>query len=305
MAEEESLKIDPNRADAETLQKLPGIGPSLARKIMDARPFAGADDLMNVRGLGKVLLERVKPFLMFEESEKIPKDNLKEEGKETKVPTDRQPADELETSIISSDGQKEGDLKDSRPVYEAQEDVEPRPERADDKDVQEKPKVVPVKKTRLVRAFSRTETIWLVVSVGVLILIVSLLINLAIIGGINGTLDFNRLQAVEQLEKDLSVLEGDLESLTSTVDTFDQRITPLEGLTGRMTSVETLMDTLEGDVEDALASVDAMQSDLETLSNETTRLSGRVDRFDSFLEGMRQLINEIFAAPAADELPES
>ncbi len=305
MTEEESLKIDPNSADAETLQKLPGIGPSLARRIIDSRPFAGAEDLMNVRGLGKGLMERVKPFLMFEESEKIPKDSSKEEGKETKVSTERQPADKLETSIISSDGQKEIDIKDSQPVYEAQEDVESKPERVDDEDIREKPKVVPVKKTRLVKAFSRTETIWLVVSVGGLMLIFSLLINLAIIGGINGTLDFNQLQAVEQLENDLSVLEGNLESLASNVSTFDQRITPLEGLSGRMTSVETLMDTLEGDVEDALVSVDAMQSDLETLSNETTRLSGRVDRFDSFLEGMRQLINEIFAAPAADELPES
>ncbi|OGO19718.1 MAG: hypothetical protein A2Z14_00675 [Chloroflexi bacterium RBG_16_48_8] len=155
------------------------------------------------------------------------------------------------------------------------------------------------------RAFSRAETLWLIVAVGVLSLILSVLLNMVILGGINGTLDFNRLQGLQQLENDVGVLEQSLQNLTSGLDAFEARLTPLEGLTGRMTTVEDLTETLQGDVEDALATVERMQSELENLSNETARLSGRVSRFDTFLDGLRRLINELFAEPSSETLPES
>jgi competence protein ComEA len=48
--------VDVNRADAQDLEALPGIGPGLARRIVAARerdgPFAGLPDLRRVKGLG-------------------------------------------------------------------------------------------------------------------------------------------------------------------------------------------------------------------------------------------------------------
>ena len=49
------LPIDPNRADAATLESLPGIGPARAQAILTARrrhPFGGLNDLERVPGIG-------------------------------------------------------------------------------------------------------------------------------------------------------------------------------------------------------------------------------------------------------------
>ena len=59
--------LDPNRASAAELETLPGVGASLARRIVDARdrdgPFATVDDLRRVRGLSRGRLERLRPLL--------------------------------------------------------------------------------------------------------------------------------------------------------------------------------------------------------------------------------------------------
>lgn len=50
--------IDPNTASAEDLTRLPGVGPSLAARIIEERerrPFASLDDLQRVRGIGPAL----------------------------------------------------------------------------------------------------------------------------------------------------------------------------------------------------------------------------------------------------------
>jgi len=49
------LPIDPNRADAATLESLPGIGPARAQAILAARerrPFERPEDLERVPGIG-------------------------------------------------------------------------------------------------------------------------------------------------------------------------------------------------------------------------------------------------------------
>lgn len=55
--------IDVNRADAEELERLPGIGPALAARIMEARrarPFTSVEDLARVRGIGSATVERLR-----------------------------------------------------------------------------------------------------------------------------------------------------------------------------------------------------------------------------------------------------
>ena len=57
-------QLNLNTASADDLEKLPGIGPALAERIISHRqangPFASLDDLTDVPGIGKAKLEALK-----------------------------------------------------------------------------------------------------------------------------------------------------------------------------------------------------------------------------------------------------
>lgn len=55
---------DPNRASIEELEGLPGVGPALAKRIVEGRPHASVDALAEVRGIGPRTLDRMRARLV-------------------------------------------------------------------------------------------------------------------------------------------------------------------------------------------------------------------------------------------------
>ena len=59
--------VDINHANDAELQRLPGIGPTLAKRIVMYRqahgPFQDVDSLMEVEGIGPKRFERLKPWV--------------------------------------------------------------------------------------------------------------------------------------------------------------------------------------------------------------------------------------------------
>lgn len=62
-----AAQVNLNRASVEELATLPGVGPTLAARILEARPFARIDDLRRVRGIGPKTLEKLRPFVVIDE----------------------------------------------------------------------------------------------------------------------------------------------------------------------------------------------------------------------------------------------
>ncbi len=56
-------RISLNEASLRELESLPGIGPVLAQRIVEARPFSGVDELIRVSGIGPKILERLRPLV--------------------------------------------------------------------------------------------------------------------------------------------------------------------------------------------------------------------------------------------------
>ena len=66
-AEAQAKPVDLNAAGADELQAVPGIGKSLAARIVQFREKNGAfksvDDLLKVQGIGEKSLEKLRPFV--------------------------------------------------------------------------------------------------------------------------------------------------------------------------------------------------------------------------------------------------
>ncbi len=64
-------KLDPNRSPEEDLDRLPGIGPAIAKTWIafrrDQGGFRRAEELLDVPGIGPATLEKIRPYLEFSE----------------------------------------------------------------------------------------------------------------------------------------------------------------------------------------------------------------------------------------------
>lgn len=62
-----SFVLNVNKAGQKELQKLPGIGPAYAERIIQYRrengSFSKKDELLNIKGIGKKRLAKIKPFI--------------------------------------------------------------------------------------------------------------------------------------------------------------------------------------------------------------------------------------------------
>ncbi len=61
------FEVDVNVADWPELMQLPGVGPTLAKRIVQSRktdgPFATCDDLRRIHGIGPKVLAQIRPYL--------------------------------------------------------------------------------------------------------------------------------------------------------------------------------------------------------------------------------------------------
>lgn len=98
-------RVNINEASADELAEVSGIGPVLAQRIIDHRPYANLDDLTRVPGIGEKSIERLKPNLTVETST-VPSDfqsfvdSLREGSVsliEEETPSDSKQVEDIET----------------------------------------------------------------------------------------------------------------------------------------------------------------------------------------------------------------
>jgi len=95
--------IDINTAPLEELEKIIGIGPALAQRIIEARPFNSLDDLIKVKGIGEITLQKIKD------------QGLAWVGPQEKLEPEPEPEPPLESSDEDLTGQAEPE-KETTPI---------------------------------------------------------------------------------------------------------------------------------------------------------------------------------------------
>ncbi len=62
-----SERVNLNNASARDLEAVPGIGPATAQRIIDRRKlrrYSSPEDLLDVKGIGKKKLEKMRPYII-------------------------------------------------------------------------------------------------------------------------------------------------------------------------------------------------------------------------------------------------
>lgn len=62
----ERLRVNLNTATQQELEALPGIGPAMAQRVIahrQAKAFGKIEELLEIRGIGKAKLEKLRPYL--------------------------------------------------------------------------------------------------------------------------------------------------------------------------------------------------------------------------------------------------
>jgi competence ComEA-like helix-hairpin-helix protein len=123
------------------------------------------------------------------------------------------------------------------------------------------------------------------------------LLALLVIGGINGTLDFAQTEAVVSGQAELDRLSIETDTLLSDLEGLRQRLDSLEGLTARMDGVEQAVDDLDTALAEVQREVNALDARADMLEADIGAVRAAADRFNLFLDGMRDLLFEFQGAP--------
>jgi outer membrane murein-binding lipoprotein Lpp len=314
--------VDLNTADHIELRNVPGIGAKLADRIISARPFAELDDIRRVSGVGPALFNQLKPYITVTSSTgasaqinaatAAPKaSSLPDEADVVSLPP--QPAEgtlsipaETEEASMEPEALPAGEA--DLPVGEMKSGEEtPGPASADVSAGESTPVVeplvpappppaapeAPVSAQPSGKGVTRAELYGIAAVSGVLSFILAIFFTLIFLGLINGGLRFVRPDEMRQLASQVSTLDAQSSQLSGDIDSLKSRLAAMESLDGRVTGVEQDARQLRQDVEAVSGTANALGKRIDDLSFQIDALIARTGRFQNFLDGLRDLINNL------------
>ena len=269
--------IDINTASLRKLVTIPGVGRALARRIIDNRPFSSLENFQQTCNIRESIWEKIKPWctisITLDDEEEVqsqvaPIEDIPNLDSNEQAKTTQQQANET-VSIIPF---KEPPSKSDKPSERS-----PKPKNT-----------------------SHANVWWLAVGTGFVVLLLSLFINLGILANINSGLRFVTPAEYNNLQREVENTNTQVQGLRSDADSLRKRMDNLQGLSGRMDSIETSHKELQGQLARSADDVQRTKQNIDDLSNQINELQIKVEEaqkqailFDSFFTGLKDLLAKL------------
>lgn len=272
------LKVDLNRATAEELEAIPGIGPKLARRIVEYREVHGAfrspEGITAVPGVGEVLYERASGWL-------------------TVAP----PASEMEEKLASvSVGVESQEEAEGAPEKLAPEPGPALPEEAPAAERGEVPAPTPAAAPLERYRRGGPSWIWSALLGGLLGVICTLLI----LHAINGSLSLRQTPAFLEMAGRTQSLATAVDGLEDAVADLEDRLQVLEGLPARMDAVEDTVGEMGAALRQLNQRADALDERVDGLQQDVEQVQQHALKVETFFQRLQALLVEVFGM----ELPQ-
>jgi len=275
-----AVKVDLNTANADELTQLPGIGPRMAKRIVEyrqtVRPFEKPEEIVAVPGISRGTYHRLADRLTVSPVAQLPaEEGPPVEGEEPLPPTELGPP-----------------VREERAKAEELPPGEPSPPRETPPEVKAPPAPVPPPAPSAWRGGFT----WLAAA-SLIGAVMGAILALLVIGGINGTLDLNQGAAVMELRAEADRLDREAETLQTDLYGLRGRLDALEGLTGRLDNVERDVNDLDSGLAKAQTDITALNARADALGEDIATVRAAADRFNAFLDGLRDLLFKFQGPP--------
>ncbi|MEA3439817.1 MAG: helix-hairpin-helix domain-containing protein [Chloroflexota bacterium] len=313
----ENILVDPNTADEETLAQIPGVGEEMAKRILNARPYASLDDLQRVNGIGQVFLENIASYLIISpaEAESVGEDEQDSLAEAVEIKAYVEPAVEslpakeeeespTEAGKLEAVGEPPAKVTATGDESEAIDDAlssETESEPVEETPLLEKePPTEPTQPTGI----SRGQSFWISTGCSFFAVILAIVITLGIIAGLNySNLIFASPEDVSGLGLQVDNLEKVVQGIRQDMDSVQMRVDNLEALSGRLNEVEQNIQELKQEMDNTTAqvaginkAVDDLNQQVEDLTNEVASLQADSERYQGFFQGLKELLGELLTS---------
>jgi len=284
-------KVDLNSATVEELTQLLGIGLKMARRIIEyrqtVRPFEELEDLMAVPGIGGETYRRLADRLTVSPAAQPPA----EEGKPRPTIEEVEERPLIGGEEPPSPAEPEPSAKEEPTEAEKPPPKEPPP-----------PREVPPGARPTAVAPSSASSAWRggftwLAAASLIGAVMGAILALLVIAGINGTLDLNQRVAVVELRAEADRLSREAGALQTDLDGLRQRLDTLEGLTSRLDNVEQDVEDLDSGLVEAQTDIATLDARADALGEDIATVRAAADRFNTFLDGLRDLLFEFQGPP--------
>jgi predicted RND superfamily exporter protein len=138
-------------------------------------------------------------------------------------------------------------------------------------------------------------SLWTIVISSAITALVAILLTLAVLGGINGSLRFATSTQVQTMQREASQLSAQVETFQGDLDGLRERVDILEDMGDRIAALETAQQQLSADLETLRGQVTDLQTEITALNEKITLQEEQTQRFETFFKDLQTILNQLFA----------